>query len=102
MLWSIVKKAKDGLGWFNFAATVLGWLGLWTILSGVAITAIGVVGSVIKGLPWPFVLMAAYCTLVGMAYLVALPVFIKGLRRAPRDADRWRCKERTCADSASL
>jgi hypothetical protein len=69
-MWQVVKKAKDLFSWFTFVWHIVGWLGLAAIVSGLAVTFVGAVGAVLKGLPWPFVLMAAYCTLVGMAYLV--------------------------------
>jgi hypothetical protein len=78
-MWRLLKKAKDLFSWFSFVWHIVGWLGLAAIVSGTAVTVVGVVGAVIKGLPWPFVLMAAYCTFVGMAYLAALPVFVKAL-----------------------
>jgi uncharacterized membrane protein len=81
-MWKWAKRIKDIYSWFGFVSTILGALGLTAIISGIGVTVIGVVGAVIKGLPWPFVLMAAYCTMVGMAYLAALP-FLSG-RCGPR------------------
>jgi hypothetical protein len=78
-MWKWPKKAKDIFSWFSFVWHILGWLGLTAIVSGVAVAAIGVVGAVIKGVPWPLVLMAAYCTIVGMAYLAAFPIFVRAL-----------------------
>jgi hypothetical protein len=78
-MWKWAKRAKDIYSWFSFVSSILGALGLTAVISGIVVTVAGVVGSVMKGLPWPFVLMAAYCTLVGMAYLAALPFFIKAI-----------------------
>jgi hypothetical protein len=104
-MWKWVKKAKDIYSWFGFISNILGWLGLLAIVSGTAATIAGVAGAMIKGLPWPFVLMAAYCTLVGMAYLAALPIFIKALwpvetadarrpQRVPPHYEAWKHVEK--------
>jgi hypothetical protein len=73
MLW-IIKKVKDFWSWISFFGHIVGWLGLASVFSGVMVAAIGIVGAIIKGLPWPFVLMAGYCTLVGVVYLAMAPI----------------------------
>jgi hypothetical protein len=116
MVWGAIKRAKDLWTWVNFIWHIVGWFGLTTAVSGIGVTIIGVVGAMIKGLPWPFVLMAAYCTLVGVAYLVALSIFIprlqngsvapsKSAKRAPvrPHYEAWKHVERfTLSDAAYL
>jgi hypothetical protein len=80
MWWKLVKKAKELWSWINFIGHIVGWLGLGAIFSGIGFTGAGIVGAVMKGLPWPLVLMDSYCTLVGTAYLAALPILVRALK----------------------
>jgi hypothetical protein len=52
MFW-IFKKAKDFWSWINFIWHILGWLGGTSLISGLAVMAIGVAGAMIKDFPWP-------------------------------------------------
>lgn len=81
-VWGWLKKAKDLFSWYSFGSNVLGIFGLTGAVSGVAAIVAGVVGGVIKALPWPFVLMAAYCTFVGLAYVAVLPIIVGSIRKA--------------------
>jgi len=91
MVW-IFKKAKDFWSWINFIWHILGWTGLAPIVSGVAVMAVGVVGAMIKGLPWPIILMAAYCTLVGVVYLSMAPLAFKVLNAARQKVNGYERK----------
>jgi hypothetical protein len=93
MFW-IVKKVKDCWSWINFIWHVLGWLGGASLISGLAVTAIGVAGAMIKDLPWPIVIMAAYCTLVGVVYLSMAPMAFKALSAALQPKDNAGANQR--------
>jgi hypothetical protein len=82
MLWKWLKKVKDVYSWYSFASGIAGLTGLSLILSPVIALVLGVVGAVIKGVPWPITVMAGFCTLVAVAYLIALPIFIKSAMQA--------------------
>jgi hypothetical protein len=89
MFWiaATIKKAKEFWSWLNFIWQILGWLGIASLVSGMGITAIGIAGAVIKGLPWPIILMAGYCTLVGVVYLAMAPLAFKALSAALQKND---------------
>jgi hypothetical protein len=90
-MWGLVTKAKNLYGWFKFIWAIvwgaLGWFGLTSVISGLTVTAIGVIGAFFRALPWPFVLMAGYCTMVGMVYLSMAPLAFKVLIAA-RDSTK--------------
>jgi hypothetical protein len=76
-----LKKVKDVYSWYSFASGIAGLTGLSLIVSPVVVLVLGVIGSAIKGVPWPITVMAGFCTLVAGAYLVALPIFIRAETR---------------------
>jgi hypothetical protein len=77
MAWKWLKKVKDVYSWYSFASGIAGLTGISLIVSPVVALVVGVVGAAIKGVPWPITLMAGFCTLVAVIYLIALPIFIK-------------------------
>ena len=89
MLWKWLKKVKNVYSWYSFASGIAGLTGLSLIISPVVALVVGVIGSAIKGVPWPITVMAGFCTLVAGAYLIALPIFIKSAMQAasPNIAD---------------
>jgi hypothetical protein len=93
MFW-IVKKAKDFWSWISFIWHILGWLGGASLISGLAVTVIGVAGAMIKDLPWPIVIMAGYCTLVGVVYLSMAPMAFKALSAALQPKDNAGANQR--------
>jgi hypothetical protein len=82
MSWEWLKKVKDVYSWYSFASGIAGLTGLSLIVSPVVALVVGVVGAMIKGVPWPITVMTGFCTLVAVAYLIALPIFIKSAMRA--------------------
>ena len=84
----LIKKLKDLWSWINFIWHIVGWFGLAAVATGLGVTVLSAVGAVIKGLPWPFVLMAAFCTLVATAYLAVFPAIYKALRAVAESAER--------------
>ena len=90
-MWGWITKAKNIYGWFKFAWEVvwgaIGWLGLAPLLTGLVITVIAVAGAFFRALPWPFIVMGAFCMLVGAIYLAMAPLAFKILIVA-RDATK--------------
>jgi hypothetical protein len=93
MFW-IVKKSKDFWSWISFIWHILGWLGGTSLITGLAAMAIGVAGAMIKDLPWPIILMAGYCTLVGVVYLSMAPMAFKVLSAALQPKDNASANQR--------
>src|ERR1700677_4593854 len=89
MLLKWLKKVKDVYSWYSFVSGIAGLTGLSLIVSPMIALVIGVVGAAIKGVPWPITLMAGFCTLVAVLYLIALPIFIRSATRSasPNIAD---------------
>ena len=81
MLGGLLKKLKSVVDWGGTVWTVLGWLGLASIVTGLLASAGGAVWAVIAGVPVPIALMAGYCTFVAAAYLALAPLIFRSLRR---------------------
>jgi hypothetical protein len=114
MRWKWLKKVKDVYSWYSFVSGIAGLTGISLIISPVVALVVGVVGATIKGVPWPITVMAGFCTLVAVLYLIALPIFIRAETRPlsePNIADEpmrphweaWKLHERfTVRDAACL
>jgi hypothetical protein len=77
MLWKWIKKAKDFNSWYSFGSNIVKlivWIGLF---SGLGTFVIGVAGAVLKGVPWPIILMAGVSTLLAVTCLAASPLLIR-------------------------
>jgi hypothetical protein len=81
MVWKWLKKVKDVYSWYSFASGIAGLTGISLIVSPVVALVVGV-GAAIKGVPWPITVMAGFCTVVAVLYLIALPIFIKSASQA--------------------
>jgi hypothetical protein len=93
MQWKWLKKVKDVYSWYSFASGIAGLTGLSLIVSPVVALVVGVVGATIKGVPWPITVMAGFCTLVAVLYLIALPIFIKSAMQATQTIQAIRAQQ---------
>ena len=73
----IIKKAKELFDWYSFGSAIVGAILLTGVFSGVSAFVTGVVGAVVKGVPWPLVLMAGFSTLLAIACLAITPLLIR-------------------------
>jgi len=80
-MWRIIKKAKELSDWLSFAWSILGWLGLATLVTGLGATTIATIGTILKGLPWPIVVAVAWSMFVGTVNLIALPAIFIALSK---------------------
>jgi hypothetical protein len=79
----IARWAREAVAWGVALWHVLGWLGLASLVSGLAISVGGVVWAVITGIPIPIAIMAGYCTFVGAVYLTMAPAAFRLLAKNP-------------------
>jgi hypothetical protein len=93
-MWGWIKdkatKAKNTYGWVKFVADIIsaiGGGGLITAAVGLMVTIISIIGALLRALPWPFVLMAGFCTLVGVVYLAMASLAFKVLLAAKRASE---------------
>lgn len=77
MLWKWITKAKDLYDWYSFSSAIVSWIVLAGVVSGVGVSVVGVATAVIKGVPWPIILMAGVSTLLASACLAATPLIIR-------------------------
>jgi hypothetical protein len=75
----VVKRAKDFWDWLDLVWKLAGLLGI----AGIAVSSGGTAWAMIQGLPPPFILMGAFCTLVGAIYLAMTPLALRSLSRTP-------------------
>jgi hypothetical protein len=95
----IARWAREAVAWGVAIWHVLGWLGLASLVSGLAISIGGAVWAVIIGIPIPIAAMAAYCTFVGAIYLTFVPAVFRTLgnvqtrstyQTEPPDYEAWK------------
>lgn len=72
-----IKRAKGFYSWYSFGSAVVGKLGLGGLFTTGTALVVGVVASVIQGVPWPITLMAAFSVLFAGACLAATPLIIR-------------------------
>jgi hypothetical protein len=77
----ILTWGREGVAWSAAIWHVLGWLGLASIVSGVAVSVGGTVWAVLIGVPLPIALMAGYCTFVGAVCLTLAPIAFRALAK---------------------
>jgi hypothetical protein len=73
----IIRQAKGLYDWYSFAPAIVSWISLTGLLSVAIVFVSGIVGAIIKGVPWPITLMACVAILLAGACLIALPIFIR-------------------------
>lgn len=108
----LLKRLKEAVEWAVAIWHVLGWLGLAALATGVGAAIGGGIWAVVRGIPLPIALLAAYCTFVGAVYLAMTPMLFRALSVAPAGGRRhgprpnfaeWRQVELlTLAQAASL
>jgi hypothetical protein len=77
-IFRFVKKLKELWDWLGLVWQLVGLLGF----AGFAVSIGGTVWAMLLGLPPPFILMAAFCTLVAAVYLAMAPMAYLALSRA--------------------
>jgi hypothetical protein len=65
----LVKQAKGFYSWYSFGSAIVGKLGLGGLFTTGTALVVGVAASVVKGVPWPIILMAGASTLLAGACL---------------------------------
>jgi hypothetical protein len=80
---SRVAFIRDALDGTRRIRSTIGMVGLAVIVTGIALSVGGTIWAVQLGVPYPIVIMAGYCTLVGSACLAtALLIFMPFSQRA--------------------
>jgi hypothetical protein len=75
----IAVLVRELIAWGAAGWHILGWLGLSSLVAGLAISIGGAVWAVISGTSIPIAIMAGFCTLVGAIYLTIAPAAFRAL-----------------------
>jgi len=78
-----LRLFKETVEWWNVGWHVIGWLGLTSLLSGLAVAVGGAIWAVIIGVPKPIAIMAGFCTLAATICLTLVPSAYRVLAKAP-------------------
>jgi hypothetical protein len=77
VLWKWIKKTKDFNSWYSFGSNIVRlivWIGLF---SGLGASVVGVTAAIIKGVPWPIILMSGVSLLIAVGGLAVTPLLIR-------------------------
>jgi hypothetical protein len=87
-----IKRAKGLYSWYSFGSGIVKLIVLTGVFSGVSVSVVGVATAVIRGVPWPITLMAAFSTLSAVACLAATPLIIRAAIQSitPVTANKFR------------
>jgi hypothetical protein len=73
----VVKQAKGLYSWYSFGSGIVKLIILTGVFSGVGVSVIGVVTAIIKGVPWPIIIMAGSAVLLAVGCLAATPLLVR-------------------------
>ncbi len=82
-MWRILGRIKAVIDWAGTIATVLGWLGLTALASGLLVSVGGAVWAGVRGISPPIIVMAGFCAFVAAIYFAMAPAAYRFISSAP-------------------